>query len=86
MQKCKEGREREYSGTSAWCKKEGENERGRCFASHSTIICPLKKERRKKKGGCHTHRATVWFLWKPKGYYRTLPFIIKGLSLMERVA
>ncbi len=31
-----------------------------------------------------TYRAPVSFLWQPEGYYRTLPFIMKGLQLTVR--
>lgn len=43
------------------------------------VLCHLCLE--KKKGKKITYRAPVSFLWQPEGYYRTLPFIMKGLQL-----
>lgn len=51
---------------------------GKEFASESSVIYAWKKEKKKKK---ITYRAPVSFLWQPEGYYRTLPFIMKGLQL-----
>lgn len=47
------------------------------FASESSVIYAWRKEKGKKI----TYRAPVSFLWQPEGYYRTLPFIMKGLQL-----
>lgn len=49
--------------------------KGKEFAwqESSVIYAPRKKE--------IAHRAPVLFLWQPEGYYRTLPFIMKGLWL-----
>lgn len=43
------------------------------------VLCHLCSEKKKEKN--HTHRAPVSFLWQPEGYYRTLPFIMKGVQL-----
>ena len=47
------------------------------FASESSVIYAWRKKKEKEI----THRAPVSFLWQPEGYYRTLPFIMKGLQL-----
>lgn len=64
----------------AACEGEGEGEGGAGggFASKSSCHPCLEE---KKKGKKITYRAPVSFLWQPEGYYRTLPFIMKGLQL-----
>lgn len=41
----------------------------------------LGKKEEEKNAKKITYRAPVSFLWQPQGYYRTLPFIMKGLQL-----
>ena len=51
------------------------------FASKSSCHPCLEEKKKKKKKKKITYRAPVSFLWQPEGYYRTLPFIMKGLQL-----